>query len=1113
MTGWTLVSRSLRFYWRSHLGMLLGAILATAILVGALAVGDSVRYSLRELALSRLQGIHLALHAPDRFFRAQLADELKGDLSAPVAPVILLHGTAAGDELRVGGVQVLGVDERFWQLSHAAAATVDGEPSIAINQRLAAKLNLKPGSDLLLRVENPSLLSRDAPLSKTDESTVAIRLPVSRVVGDAELGRFSFQASQIPPYNVFLPLKYLQEQIKRQDRVNALLIGAGTSGAPNVTVAGEALRKRWQVADAGLEVRQLTSPPATEVRTDRIFLDDPSAKAALEAASGAHGVLSYFVNELRVGNRATPYSIVSAVASDPVPPGMADDEMVINQWLATNLQAKPGDTVSVRYFIAGPQRKLVEQTASFRVRSIVPIAGAAADRNLMPQFPGVADSENCRDWEPGIPIDLKKIRDTDEKYWDAYKGTPKAFITLKAGQKIWQSRWGNLTAVRYPTAATPERVASSIRTSLDPASVGLFFQPVRDQALAASSQSMDFGQLFIGFSFFLIVAALLLMALLFAFEVERRAGEVGLLLALGFSPKRVRGLLLLEGGAIALLAAVIGGFAGVLYTQAVVRGLSTIWSGAVASSPLQYHAVPATLVGGAAAGFLVALFTIWLVARKQGQAPARELLSAEVGAEHQPAAPGHRRWFSRKSTASTRERRWLPGVPTAVICAGSAVAMGAAASAASHEAAAEYFFTGGALLLIAGIAACRALLAHLAKGVSLRSLTLSSLGARNAVRRPGRSVAVIALLACGSFLVVSIGASRHDPHEGAERRAAGTGGFALYGEATLPVYHDLNTQAGRDEWGLDPDELKDVRILPLRLREGEEASCLNLNRAQVPRVLGVDPERLRELKAFTFTNTAKGVNGKDPWTALQQPQPDGAVPAIGDMNTVMWSLGKSVGDTLPYVDDRGQPIRLRIVGMMGNSVLQGSLLISEEQFVRQFPGQSGYQVFLIDTPKERTAEVSKSLSRALEDAGLDLTPTPERMADFNSVENTYLSIFAVLGGLGLLLGSAGLGVVVLRNVLERRGELGLLRAVGFRAGALQWMVFSEHSLLLSLGLLVGVLSALLAVLPALSSPGAEVPYGTLAATLLAVLVSGVIWTWGATVLALRGPLMSALRNE
>jgi ABC-type antimicrobial peptide transport system permease subunit len=157
--------------------------------------------------------------------------------------------------------------------------------------------------------------------------------------------------------------------------------------------------------------------------------------------------------------------------------------------------------------------------------------------------------------------------------------------------------------------------------------------------------------------------------------------------------------------------------------------------------------------------------------------------------------------------------------------------------------------------------------------------------------------------------------------------------------------------------------------------------------------------------------------------------------------------------------------------------------------------------------------VSRTLSRALEDVGLDLSPAPERLALFNTVENTYLSIFAVLGGLGLLLGSVGLGVVVLRHVLERRGELALMRAVGFRGRTLQWLVFSEHSLLLVLGLAVGIVAALVAVLPALGSPGTDVPYGSLVLTLAAVFASGFVWTWAATALALRAPLLPALRNE
>jgi hypothetical protein len=97
-----------------------------------------------------------------------------------------------------------------------------------------------------------------------------------------------------------------------------------------------------------------------------------------------------------------------------------------------------------------------------------------------------------------------------------------------------------------------------------------------------------------------------------------------------------------------------------------------------------------------------------------------------------------------------------------------------------------------------------------------------------------------------------------------------------------------------------------------------------------------------------------------------------------------------------------------------------------------FPGEAGYRMFLVDAPRGEAAAVSAALTRGLRDRGLELTPAAERLNAFNAVQNTFLDTFQVLGGLGLLLGSAGLGVVVLRNVLERRGELALLAAVGLR---------------------------------------------------------------------------------
>ncbi|HEY6169582.1 MAG TPA: FtsX-like permease family protein, partial [Verrucomicrobiae bacterium] len=385
----------------------------------------------------------------------------------------------------------------------------------------------------------------------------------------------------------------------------------------------------------------------------------------------------------------------------------------------------------------------------------------------------------------------------------------------------------------------------------------------------------------------------------------------------------------------------------------------------------------------------------------------------------------------------------------------------------------------------------------------------------NATRRRRRSMAIAAMLACGSFLVAAVGINRLEAGRDATKRSAGTGGFALIGETSLPVVHDLNVAAGREFFTLDEKKLADVSVVPFRVRDGDEASCLNLNRAQKPRLLGVNPQPLAERAAFTFASLAKDAIATNGWLMLKRnavPNPD-EVAAIGDAASIQWALGKKVGDTMDYTDERGHAFKLRIVGAVANSILQGSLIIDEAEFVKRFPSETGYRFFLVDAPPADAANVAATLTRGLRDVGLELTPTSVRLAAFNAVQNTYLSTFQVLGGLGLLLGSVGLAVVVLRNVLERRGELALLLAVGFRGRAVKWLVVSEHGALLLLGLLSGILAALVAVLPGLLAPGAERHYTPLVATLAAVLVSGAAWTWIATALALRGPLLKALRNE
>ena len=1115
MNLWTLIGRSIRFHWRSHLGVILGAAVSTAVLVGALVIGDSVRYSLRYTALARLGETEVALVAPDRFFRDDLADRMIPALGAPAAAVLQTPGIATRQDAaaRINQVQVLGVDRRFWNLGGGAALLPDNTAdAVVINEAAARRLGVKAGDAIRVRLRKPSALPLDAPLSGEPGTTFPVDVTVRAVAGDADFGRFSLQANQVAPFNVYASRAWLQKQIGQAGRANVLLVGRRSAGAqPTPADASAALAQRWRPADAELSLHDLPGRRLLELRSRRIFIDTPVSQA-VAAMPEAVGILTYLVNELRVGDLAAPYSMVTAIGplggneNSPgataglLPADMHDDEVLVNSWLAADTGAKPGDTLEMAYFVMGAAGRLQTQSSRFRVRAVLPLDGPAADRTLMPDFPGMANVDNCRDWKPGIPIDLKKIRKQDEAYWNQYRGTPKAFVTLAAGQRMWANRFGNLTAVRFPAEAGAQaKIDAALALAVPPASLGLYFQPVRERALAASGQALDFGQLFLGLSFFLVATALVLTGMLFGLSIEERSEEVGTLLALGFPPRRVRRMLLLEGVALAAVGGAIGTVCGLLYTRVMLLALATVWRGAVASADLHFHTEPLTPLIGAVAGLVVAAGAIWLTVRRQARAPARELLAAGADAELRLALP--------------RQARGRLAPVLAVAGVVGAAAILATTYHAKGEAAAGAFFGAGAILLIAGLAACQTLLARLARPAAEAGLSLAGLGLRGAGRRRGRSLATIALLACGAFLVVSVGANRKSSLEDADLRTSGTGGFALYGETTVPVFQDLNSEAGRNAFGLPDEYAGQVKFVPMRVHAGDDASCLNLNRAQSPRLLGVRPEEPASRGAFAFAETTDHPAGESPWLLLDKPDAEGAVPAIADANTITWALGKAVGQTLPYTDERGRTFQIRLAGALSGSILQGSLVLSERAFIEKFPSESGYRAFLVDAPAGDAPEIAKTLSERMSDVGLAAEPAYERLAAFNSVENTYLTIFQALGGLGLVLGSIGLGVVVVRNVLERRGELALLRAVGFRRASLDWLVLYEHWTLLVMGLVCGVAAALVAVFPAIRAAGTQVPYVSLAVTLAAVLASGLLWTYLAARWALGGALLAALRNE
>jgi len=253
----------------------------------------------------------------------------------------------------------------------------------------------------------------------------------------------------------------------------------------------------------------------------------------------------------------------------------------------------------------------------------------------------------------------------------------------------------------------------------------------------------------------------------------------------------------------------------------------------------------------------------------------------------------------------------------------------------------------------------------------------------------------------------------------------------------------------------------------VRVRDGEEASCLNLNRAVRPRILGVPSLDFEKAGAFRFVE--KGAV----WSLLRSPDPSGAIPTVVDEDTLMWALQKRVGDEFTLPDGRGSEVRLRVVATLGGSILQGALLVDESRFIDAFPDAGGYRLLLIDAPEAQIEEVRSKWSRALQDRGLELRPAAARLGELQAVANTYLAIFQVLGGLGVLLGAVGVGVVAARNVVERRVELAVLEAGGWSRGQIRRLVLLEIWPLVAAGLGIGGGCAWLVTVPGQWIRGAE----------------------------------------
>lgn len=1061
MNLFKLVLNSFKYYLKANLLIAAGIIVTTAVITGALLVGDSMQYSLLQSVNYRLGNIDHSITAGERLFTKDLAQKIESETNYKTSQALMTSasGMIIGGEYQLENIQLWGVDNKF---NNAFGSNFHFDSlennEIVISQNVSKRLLLDTGDKVMMRIRKINTSPSNTPFV-SDELFISKLFEVKAIESDKGFGRLNLSQMQSAPFNAFVNYSTLNEILELENRANTILISADDKDA--VSKIENAMQSSFSLRDINFELDKLNNKEVFELKSDRVFIDSLTASKIENAYPHSEKILSYFANQIKLNDSLIPYSFVAS--SNNL--NLKKNEIILNQWAADDLNAEVGDTVNLRYYIIGPLKTLKEDSSNFIVKKIVAIEGYFADKKLSPNIPGLSDAGSCSNWDTDVPVDLEIIRDKDEVYWKKYKSTPKAFINFEVAQELWANRFGDLTSIRFDTKSKSKNdFEKELLKNINIQDYAFEVKNVKQSGYQAAKGGVDFGQLFISLSFFIILSGILLSIMLFKLNVNKRTNQIQLFHYLGFSKNKILKIIISEQLLSAFIGAALGVVFAIAYNELIFNALNKLWFDIVRTNVLETRISANVLLTGFIISFIVSILSqVFVILPKIKSSKDRNSQDKTLFGK----------LFSLKS------QKYLLIILSIIFVLIIAYQL----IANSTQNTAMFFIAGILFLLILIISSSYVF--RIIERKSYKSLNLNTLSLKNIIRNRSRSLTVIIILSLGSFAIVSTGLNKKDLFSSSKAKSSGSGGFVYYAETTIPVLKDLNKAGVKKEFSLKNTDT----ILQMRYAYDDNASCLNLNKVSNPKILSVKTDYLKNRFSFAKIEDESISN---PWEILNKDYGE-YIPAIADQTVILWGLGKKIGDTINYTNAYGEDIVIKLVGGLQASVFQGGILISEEQFLKNFPYNDGSNIMLVSGSFDKKDSIKEELQRAFESYGLIIEYSPERLAKFKSVENTYLNIFLVLGAIGLLIGIIGFAILSAISIEERQSETALYRAIGYSKGRIFKIYFREYLLLLGVGYFGGLAAAFLAVSPSLISPYTENSIGFVAIISLAVILNGIFW--------------------
>ena len=862
----------------------------------------------------------------------------------------------------------------------------------------ALRARLNGQQDFVLHLPSRNQVSSGS-LFVTKSYATQMRVHVAGMKDVDDGGNILLRNEQTLPLNVFINREYLAERMGLEGKINIVLF--------EDFINEEQLNECWTPELSGIHLTD------TSLTCDGIFISESIlSKPSTLNSKPSTLYFSYFVNDIVNGKDSILYSFVTAVDKWHGEP-LDGQDIILSDYAAGRLHVSVNDSVDMSYFMARDLKNLETSSRRFRVKRIVPLSDFRRDSLLIASFPGLSNVVKCTDWDSDLPIKMERVRKIDEDFWYAYRQTPKAIVSYEAVQPDWSNAFGSATAMRF--TSRPD-------IHLKPSDAGIQIYHPRAQGLKAATGGVDFSGLFLALGIFIILAAILLMKNPLVEMFTLRQNEIQIYQQLGFRNKTIIRFLFYEAFCVMLYASPLGVIAGLLYSGLTLWLLGNVWSGATHTEGFALHIQPQTLIIGWMVSLTICAIVLWTVLIKPPHPPRGSSLDSTK---------------QRKKVYKLLPFWGLGGLLCLIVVN-------------------FIYFHNMVLFIVCG------LLWILTWGLFLRRYVEGKVEGQNSKpstlnSKPFTRIRLTWLsihaylrqhilaywaLSMGVFSVFSVGLNRPDFSQAKQQM----GGYQLYVDSRVPIQYDLNNPDVRHKLSLQ--SLPDSTLFLSFLRHTQdEASCLNLNQVVTPTVLGVD---IKDMEPFGISSITR------------HPSPTPQMPQLYiDEEALMWSLKKSVGDTLLYHNDKGKEVPVLIAGTYPTGIFHGNAIMSKKDFRSLWPKEVGVEVLLVKS--SHPEEAAEILSTAMNEYGLNIQTVEERIKMFFEVTETYLIIFMTLGGLGLLLGIFSLMIIVRKNLTAQATTIQQYCAMGFPEHLIKQMLLRENIIVPFYAILTGATGSIISI--------------------------------------------------